>query len=353
MKELINIAHNAVMRWAERKRQQKVNISDRAATMQVTGAQEANSPQLSAEDAIQKSDNEYYLTVFMHQIILQLRRMGKQRTQETYTATLKSFMNFRLGKDLRIDEMDSDMMLMYEASLHNKGITRNTTSFYMRILRAVYNRAVEKGLTKQHYPFKHVYTGVDKTIKRAISPAAIRRIRRLDLSDNPQTDFARDIFLFSFYTRGMSFIDMAFLKKNDLQNSTLSYRRQKTNQQLFIKWENCMQEIIDKHPSAVNSPYLLPILKHNGPKARGEYKNALSRINKHLKEVARRAGITVPLTLYVARHSWASVARSRHIPLPVISEGMGHDSEQTTRIYLTSLDNETVDNANRLILNSI
>lgn len=113
----------------------------------------------------------------------------------------------------------------------------------MRILKAVYNRAVENGLTGQNL-FKSVYTGVEKTLKRAIHLNDIRRIKRLDLSLKPHLDFARDMFLFYFYTRGMSFVDMAYLKKGDIANGILTYRRKKTGQQLFIRWEKCMQEII-------------------------------------------------------------------------------------------------------------
>ena len=70
-------------------------------------------------------------------------------------------------------------------------------------------------------------------------------------------DYARDIFMFSFYTRGMSFIDMAYLKKKDLQNGVLSYRRHKTDQQLFIKWEKPMQKIVDKYNTIESSYYYL------------------------------------------------------------------------------------------------
>ena len=222
----------------------------------------------------------------------------------------------------------------------------------MRILRAVYNRAVEKELTSNRNPFKHVYTGVDKTVKRAIPLKAIKKIKNLDLSLHPALDFARDMFLFSFYTRGMSFIDMAYLKKKDLQNGILSYRRHKTGQQLFIKWEKCMQEIADKHKADNGSPYLLPILKYPYD-SRSQYKNALYRTNKNLKEIAKLAGLSIPLTLYVARHSWASIAKSKNIPISIISEGMGHDSEMTTQIYLASLDNSVVDKANTQILREL
>lgn len=306
----------------------------------------------TADDIIttfQKSDDEQSLFNFMNGIIALLRQMGKHRTSETYSATLKSFMQFRNDKDLLLDEITSDIMQMYEAYLHNKGLTKNSSSFYMRILRAVYNRAVEKELTQQKFPFKHVYTGIDKTVKRAISLKAIKQIKNLDLSLNPALDFARDMFLFSFYTRGMSFIDMAYLKKKDLLGSTLTYRRRKTRQQLFVKWEKCMQEIVDKYDTDENSLYLLPILK-SPEESRKQYKYALCRINKHLKEIAKLADISIPLSMYVARHSWASIAKSKNIPVSVISEGMGHDSEMTTQIYLASLDSSVVDNANRQIL---
>jgi integrase len=222
----------------------------------------------------------------------------------------------------------------------------------MRILRAVYNRAVEKELTANRCPFKHVYTGIDKTIKRAISLKEIRQIKNLNLAVHPSLDFARDMFLFSFYTRGMSFIDMAYLKKKDLSKGILSYRRRKTGQRLFIKWEKCMQDVVDKYDNA-QSIYLLPIIKPNNGCERTQYQNTMSLINRKLKIIGAMVNVLLPLTMYTARHSWASVARNKNVPISVISEGMGHDSEMTTRIYLASLDTAVVDRANSLILNSL
>lgn len=309
----------------------------------------------TADDIIstfQKHSNELSLFNFMQGVIAQLQQMGKQRTSETYSCTLKSFMQFREDKDVLLVDIDSDLMIMYEAYLHNRGLTKNSTSFYMRILRAVYNRAVEKDFTTNRNPFKHVYTGIDKTIKRAISIKAIKQIKNLDLSLQPSLDFARDMFLFSFYTRGMSFIDMAYLKKKDLSNGLLSYRRRKTGQQLFIRWEKCMQEIVNKYENPL-SKFLLPIIKPRNRDERTQYQNAQYLINRKLKEIGKMAGVELPLTMYVARHSWASVAKNKNIPISVISEGMGHYSEKTTQIYLASLDTSVVDNANNMIIYSL
>ena len=189
----------------------------------------------SADNIIEKFNGQLdgqSLFSFMQGIIGQLKQLGKVRTSETYTAALTSFMKFREGQDILLCEIDSDTMMLYEAWLKSKEICSNSTSFYMRILRAVYNRAVEKELTEQKYPFKHVYTGIGKTVKRALPLKSIKRIKELDLTLKPHLDYARDMFLFSFYTRGMSFIDMAYLKKSDLKNGVIIYRRRKTGQQL-------------------------------------------------------------------------------------------------------------------------
>ena len=305
----------------------------------------------TADDVItvfHKMTKEASLFTFMHGVIAQLKQLGKIRTSETYTATLKSFMTFREDQDVPFDGITSDLMLLYEAYLKARGVRMNTISFYMRILRAVYNRAVEKGLAPQQNHFRHVYTGVDKTVKRAIPIKAIKALKELDLSMKPSLDFARDMFMFSFYTRGMSFVDMAYLKKTDLQNGILTYRRRKTGQELTIKWEKCMAEIVAKYPDN-QTDYLLPIIREK-EKERKQYDNALHLVNYRLKELSKILKLQRPLTMYVARHSWASAAKAKHVPLSVISEGMGHDSEATTQIYLASLETSVVDKANKMIL---
>jgi len=304
-------------------------------------------------DAFSYSGGRQSLFEFMREVIAMLVRTGKHRTAEIYGTVLRSFTAFRRGEDMSPCDMDTDTIRLYEAYLAGGGLVRNTTSCYMRTLRAVYNRAVEKGLTVQRDPFRRVYTGVDKTVKRAIPLKAIRKIKDLDLRKNPSLDFARNMFLFSFYTRGMSFIDMAFLKRKELRNGILTYCRHKTGQRLCIKWERCMQEIVDRYPS--DGTYMLSIIRREGgaDDERRQYRNALRLVNSKLKTVSAMAGLDVNLTMHVSRHSWASAARQRNIPLPVISEGMGHDSETTTRIYLASLDVSAVDRANETILKSL
>lgn len=316
---------------------------------------DGNGLQYTADDVIDEFNRyaqEYSLFNFMESIIIKLKQNGKVRTSETYTSALNSFKKFRKDEDIMLDCLNSEVMEAYEAWHQSRGVAPNTISFYTRILRAVYNRAVEEDIVENKNPFRHVYTGVDKTIKRALPLPVIKKIKALDLSLTPALDYARDMFMMSFMLRGMSFIDMAFLRKTDLQNGYVTYRRRKTGQKLVIEWTNEMQLILDKYPENA-SDYLLPVIRNPGTNERCTYHNMGYNINHSLKAVAKVVGVSIPLTLYVARHSWASIAKSKGIPLSVISEGMGHDNEATTQIYLASLDTSAVDKANSLILKSI
>lgn len=280
------------------------------------------------------------------------KQLDKIRSSETYQTTLNSFMRFREGIDLTFDMIDSELMEHYEAELRRHGLLRNTSSFYMRVLRTNYRLAVEKGLTPDRHPFKHVYCGMDKTVKRSISFAEIKKIKELDLSRKRVMDFARDMFIFSFCTRGMSFIDMAYLKKNDLKHGCLTYRRKKTGQLLVIEWTKQMQDILDKYKPN-STQYLLPIITREDGNERRQYQNQMRKINRRLKDIATSIKLPVPLSLYYSRHSWATIARCKDIPISIISEGLGHDSEITTQIYLDSIKSYEVDKANRKILKDL
>ena len=326
---------------------------------------DANGLAYTADDVIDEFNryaDEYSMFNYMESLIAKFKQNGKVRTSETYKSTLNSFKKFlcdakcqgrlREDEDIMLDCLTSEIMESYEAWHHKRGVAPNTISFYTRILRAVYNRAVEDDIIENRNPFRKVYTGVDKTVKRALPLSVIKKIKALDLSLTTSLDFARDMFLMSFYLRGMSFIDMAFLKKTDLKNGYVTYRRRKTGQQLIIEWTKEMQMILDKYPEN-ESDYLLPIIRNSGTNERCTYRNVGYNINHNLKTIAGMVSVTIPLTLYVARHSWASAAKAKGIPVSVISEGMGHDSETTTQIYLASLDTSVVDRANSLILKSL
>ena len=283
--------------------------------------------------------------------IERLRSLGRIRSCEAMQSTLHSFRKFRGEIDISFTKLDKDVIEQYEAYLRNRGLSRNTTSFYMRNFRSAYRTAVEEGITNDVHPFCKVYTGVDKTTKRAITIDAIRRIKYLNTSNRPALDFAKDILLFSFYTRGMSFVDMAYLRKKDIANGYITYYRKKTGQQLSVELVPDILDIISKYHN--ETQYLLPLILVENGTERKQYRNQMMKINRNLKKIGKMINLSVPLSTYVARHAWATIARDKGISLSVISKGLGHDSEITTQIYLDSLQNSKIDKANRLILSDL
>lgn len=286
---------------------------------------------------------------FIRVQVARLKKLGRIRSGEIYQSTLHSFMRFRNSIDIGVDHIDAEMIELYEAYLKKRGLSRNTTAFYMRTLRTNYNLAINQNLTADNHPFKNVYCGMDKTLKRAISLNDMTRIKDLDLSHRPALDFARNMFLLSFCLRRMSFIDMAYLRKKDLDNGVLTYRRRKTSQALSIEWTEQMQKILDKYQPN-STQYLLPIITEQNADERRQYQNQILRVNRHLKSIAIMLGIAAPLSMYYSRHSWATIARSKEVSISVISSALGHKSVETTQIYLDSISQSEIDKANRMIL---
>lgn len=318
----------------------------------IIGTLDKSGKEYESDDIVncyQSADTITGFISFARSVITEFKSMGKLSAAGHFSSALNSFIRFNGENEISLDGLDSKIILSYEQHLKSNGLCRNTTSYYMRKLRTIYNLAVDRGLTNQREPFKHVYTGVDRTVKRAVSIETIKALKDMDLTLDPLSAMARDMFLFSFYTRGMSVVDIAYLTGKNLQNGILYYYRRKTGQQLMIRWEKQMQEIVDRYRIS-DSEYLLPLIKTTGKDSHRQYLSAAHLINSKLKKLGEKLGLIESLTMYVARHAWASIARDNNIPLSVISNGMGHTSENTTRIYLASLDSNVLDRANHQLL---
>lgn len=292
------------------------------------------------------------LLSFVNQLRTHFLQQNKLRLAETYQSALNSFCLYINKVEILMEDIDSKMIEGYESYLKQKKLTLNTISFYMRILRAIYNRAVKSGVIADKKPFDHVFTTMTKTAKRAIPIQVIQKIAQAHIT-NKNEALARDLFLFSFYTRGMSFVDIAYLKKTDLNNTYLIYKRKKTGQELKIAWRKEMQELVDRN-SSKDGVHLLGILDENSEKSlRFQYHYTQCIINTALKRLGKQLNLETNLTMYVARHSWATIARQKNIPLSVICDGMGHNSEKTTQIYLQSVDAEAIDRCNDKLIAAI
>ena len=291
---------------------------------------------------------------FIHGMVAKKLRIGRLGTAKTYRDALSSFSQFRNGEDLTIDALDAETMNLYEAWLKGRGVKRNSSSCYLRTLRTLYRKAVETGLTTDKHIFRHVFTGFAKTAKRAIPLGSLRAIRQLQLSEGSAIAFARDLFMLIVYLQGISFVDLAYLKKDDIRNGQLHYSRKKTGQELTVGWESVMQDIVDNYIHLTKgSPYLLPIITKTDGTERRQYERMEHKVNYYLKKIGTMVGLQASLTTYTGRHTWASILRDMGTSLSVISKGLGHESLKTTQIYLSSIDMEGVVKANRKMIGKI
>ena len=263
---------------------------------------------------------------FIHGMVAKKLRIGRLGTAKTYRDALMSFSRFRNGEDLTIDALDAETMNLYEAWLKGRGVKRNSSSCYLRTLRTLYRKAVETGLTTDKHIFRHVFTGFAKTAKRAIPLGSLRAIRQLQLSEGSAIAFARDLFMLIVYLQGISFVDLAYLKKDDIRNGQLHYSRKKTGQELTVGWESVMQDIVDNYIHLTKgSPYLLPIITKTDGTERRQYERMEHKVNYYLKKIGTMVGLQASLTTYTGRHTWASILRDMGTSLSVISKGLGHE----------------------------
>jgi integrase len=282
--------------------------------------------------------------------IKRLEKTGKVGNASIYTTVLNAFKKFRNDQDLSFNQLSYKVVKEFEESLYERKIKLNTISLYLRTLRAIYNHAIkDKVAQKALYPFTDIHIRSEVTPKRAISKDDITKIRNLKLVEGSELDKARDYFLFSFDMRGMSFVDIAFLKNRDIIDGRLQYSRKKTGQKFSIKVTEEAQQILQKH-SYSDDPdaFVFQIIQRKGQEYL-DYRNALRLTNKKLRTIGEDAGCSIRVSTYVSRHSWATIAKRSGIPTAVISEGLGHDSEKTTQIYLDSFENKVLDDANDLI----
>mgnify|MGYP000029502237 CR=1 FL=1 len=295
-----------------------------------------------------------FFSLMEHRILL-LEEAGQKRTASNYRGALRMFKAFRTGKDVYSEDITALLMEEFEMYLKKRGNGLNSISYYMRILKAAYNYALKKRWIKENkYPFQNVFTGIEKTAKRAVDEGVVQKLGQLDLQSKPMLDLAKDMFFFSLYTRGMSFIDIARLKKENISGNILVYKRHKTNQKIEVTLPDCAMRIIRKYAAVMTeSEYLFPLLYSPKRKKTTVYPTALHNHNDRLKKISGLLGLSTCLTSYTSRHTWASLAKKNGVETYVIGEAMGHTSENTTRIYLTFLDNTVLDKANEVVINSI
>lgn len=277
---------------------------------------------------------------------------GHERTAANYLSAaraLQCFLQKFHMNELPLEQLTPLLALQFEDYLlHAREVCPNTSSFYVRQLRAVYNKAVRDGYCKDLQPFRDVYKSVAATRKRAAEAEDLQRLFHLDLTENPALMFSRDLFYFCFLGRGIPFIDLVKLQQRHIEGTHLVYQRSKTGQLVVVELAPAMKSIIERWHQAT-SRCLFPILPAGFTQRC--YDSALRRYNRHLRLLSHLCGMERHLSSYIARHSWASEAYRLGVPIQTISTCMGHTTEETTHIYLRSLSTTHIDQSARTVLN--
>ena len=302
------------------------------------------------QNAFGTGKSQFYLLRYINAQIERKQELKKVGMAAAYKSTRSSLAKFIGCPDVRMSEVDLAFVRRYEDFLYSNGASGNTVSYYLRNLRSLYNQAVTDGYhPRGEYPFAKAQTRPAKTVKRALSRTDMQNLADLNLENEPELEFTRDLYLFSFYAQGMAFVDIVLLKKTDICNGVLTYSRHKSKQLIRIVVTPQMQGVIDKYNT--ENEYLFPIISGEYASGYQKYRLALGRINRHLKKIAVVADIKVPLTTYTARHTWATLARDYGAPISVISAGLGHTSEEMTRVYLKDFDVSMLNQVNSIVTN--
>jgi site-specific recombinase XerD len=277
--------------------------------------------------------------------------IGKTGNAEIYQDFYRVLRNFLKEKSLSFNEVNVELLKQLELHFQQKGLKPNTMNLYFRTFRAIINYAVQDGIVVKernpflNYSFSHLK---NETLKRALTKADIKKIEGIEVESGSKEEFAKDFFMFSYYTYGMNFKDVAFLKWENVQIQEgkyhLFYIRSKTKKLLTITLNPNAIMCLEKYRNKDLKNYIFPILDlnlHIKPTTiQNRLKKVRGEVNKNLKVLGEKVGLTEPLSTYYVRHTFASVMKRNGTSISKISDMMGHKSEAITQVYLDSFGND-------------
>lgn len=306
------------------------------------------------------------LRLYMPEVIGMLKREGKFPAMHVYACTLRSYEKFcaeerhpkNVTASLSMQEIFTPERLKeYEDWLAGQQSSPNTISTYMRTLQAVYNRWMSPGI-EGYNPvlFKDVYTKVESRTKRALTAEQMEQLRNTDFSVlTLRQQQVLTYFLLMFMLRGMPFIDLAHLRKSDLRNRRITYRRHKTGKLMVVDVPPDAMRLLQKYRDKTDSEYLFPLL-HGGlfmEEHHHRYQETLRHFNRELARLMKQLLPGVSVSSYTARHTWATLAYHSGVPVGLISQSLGHSSIRVTMTYLKPFDAEVIDRINRQVISLV
>lgn len=306
------------------------------------------------------------LRLYIPEVIGMLKREGKFPAMHVYACTLRSYEKFcaeerhpkNTTTSLSMQEIFTPERLKeYEDWLAGQQSSPNTISTYMRTLQAVYNRWMSPGI-EGYNPvlFKDVYTKVESRTKRALTAEQMEQLRNTDFSVlTLRQQQVLTYFLLMFMLRGMPFIDLAHLRKSDLRNRRITYRRHKTGKLMVVDVPPDAMRLLQKYRDKTDSEYLFPLL-HGGlfmEEHHHRYQETLRHFNRELARLMKQLLPGVSVSSYTARHTWATLAYHSGVPVGLISQSLGHSSIRVTMTYLKPFDAEVIDRINKQVISLV
>lgn len=299
-----------------------------------------------------KQDKKISLNEFWNQRIEDFIKSGRLGNVRVYKEARNSFFKFLENKTIYFSDVTVGLLDSFEIHLRSRGNMESSISVRMRTIRAIYNDAIKKGLASQEkYPFSKYSVSKLKSEsnKRAISINDLNTIRELNIQEYPHLTDTKNYFLFSYFTRGMNFVDMMKLTWENIQSNRIIYTRSKTKGKFTIKILPQVEEILKFYKKQKrDSKYVFPILLKNDltlSQIENRKEKVLKKFNRELKQIANLCSIDTKITSYVARHSFATILKQKGIATDIISESMGHKNLAITQAYLKELENEVIDDA--------
>lgn len=280
-------------------------------------------------------------SLFTQTCIDKQKSCGNFSTAHLYGCAVSSFSEFLGGSEIKFSDITPKVLKLYEKYLIRTSHSYNTVSTYMRMLRAIYNKAVMAGLAKYVFNLFHdVFTGIDRNHKRALDESKLKIILT-GYVESPALKRVQLAACAMYKLCGMPFVDLQHLGVSSIVDGVLKYNRHKTGTSVNIP--------VNKDISKLITQLCVPNFDLSTEIGYKNYQSLLRKFNAGLKRLAKVLDITTHVSSYTFRHSWATNALRHHVPVEVISSALGHSDIRTTQIYLKGFDAREIGKANRKV----
>lgn len=306
------------------------------------------------DDNPKKQLNTTFKT-FSDKLISQMIEVNRTGNAIIYQTAVNRLVSFYGRDDFGFHEIDYSLLDDFALHLSKHGLKQNSISNYFRSIRAIYNKAIKsKVVERSFYPFHDISIKSEKTAKRAIAKDDIAKLKQLHLEPNSTAERSLKCFLISFYLRGISFTDLAYLKQSNIIDGRVEYKRRKTHKNYSVKLFPEAQVLFEQF-NVNGSKYLLPILPNDALedsiKAKKVIRQFIKTTNKYLKRMSEQVELSSPITTYTSRHSFGTIAKRLGYSNELIAEALGHEyGNKITNIYLDTFDTDVLDAMHRDVI---